>query len=283
MGVLKTEAYEKGSIRNTMKAVPLKEIMFILAEDEEGRVFHREIEEKEKRRKKEKRDYAPLYPSSALISLPSSTPWIWIVEVQEYWVLRVLKGFGHTVDFVGAKALRQGIDESSDFRPPPPSLKFHFLNPFATRKFVGLKNETSTSFHQSSYLAFLLLLRCSLAPERLWRKWSQQLSSFFFKICDATVTVDFRRQQRRDNFWLQRTVTLLPSIFFPAAVGSSRASVLFSFRRQQVQLRLRSFSGNCSLLSLDLQEINYEVNDGGDNIDSLDVGVQNEPVDALQA
>nr|GME16818.1 hypothetical protein Iba_scaffold17844CG1320 [Ipomoea batatas] len=142
-----------------------------------------------------------------------------------------------------------------------------------------------------------------LAPERLWRKWSQQLSSFFFKICDATVTVDFRRQQRRDNFWLQRTVTLLPSIFFPAAVGSSRASVLFSFRRQQVQLRLRSFSGNCSLLSLtsagrllggnnrsgddelqsDLQEINYEVNDGGDNIDSLDVGVQNEPVDALQA
>nr|GMD33773.1 hypothetical protein Iba_chr09cCG5780 [Ipomoea batatas] len=60
MGVLKTEAYEKGSIRNTMKAVPLKEIMFILAEDEEGRVFHREIEEKEKRRKKEKRGYAPL-------------------------------------------------------------------------------------------------------------------------------------------------------------------------------------------------------------------------------
>nr|GMD39232.1 hypothetical protein Iba_chr09fCG11640 [Ipomoea batatas] len=167
--------------------------------------------------------------------------------------------------------------------PPPPSLKFHCLNPFATRKFAGLKNETSTSFHQSSYLAFLLLLRCSLAPERLWRKWSQQLRSFFFKICDATVTVDFRRQQRRDNFWLQRTVTLLPSIFFPAAVGSSRASVLFSFRRQQVQLRLRSFSGNCSLLSLDLQEINYEVNDGGDNIDSLDVGVQNEPVDALQA
>nr|GMD83906.1 hypothetical protein Iba_chr14aCG9580 [Ipomoea batatas] len=73
-----------------------------------------------------------------------------------------------------------------------------------------------------------------LAPERLWRKWSQQLRSFFFKICDATVTVDFRRQQRRDNFWLQRTATLLPSIFFPAAVGSSRASVLFSFRRQQV-------------------------------------------------
>nr|GMD16018.1 hypothetical protein Iba_chr07cCG5340 [Ipomoea batatas] len=29
--------------------------------------------------------------SSALISLPSSTPWIWIVDVQEYWVLRVLK------------------------------------------------------------------------------------------------------------------------------------------------------------------------------------------------
>nr|GME00254.1 calcineurin B-like protein 10 [Ipomoea batatas] len=157
--------------------------------------------------------------------------------------------------FVAAQRLAGGEAFVADgalveFRPPPPSLKFHFLNPFATRKFVGLKNETSTSFHQSSYLAFLLLLRCSLAPERLWRKWSQQLSSFFFKICDATVTVDFRRQQRRDNFWLQRTVTLLPSIFFPAAVGSSRASVLFSFLRQQVQLRLRSFSGNCSLLSL---------------------------------
>nr|GMD80022.1 hypothetical protein Iba_chr13dCG9630 [Ipomoea batatas] len=90
-----------------------------------------------------------------------------------------------------------------------------------------------------SYLAFLSLLSRSLAPERLWRKWSQQLKQLLLQ--------DLRR-----DMW---TVEL------PAATSGGD----------------NFWSGRGRIL----QEINYEVNDGGDNIDSLDVGVQNEPVDAL--
>lgn len=78
MGVLKTEAHETGSIRNTIKAVPLNEIISILAEDEEGGVFHREIEEKEKRKKEERKErlcsfyvYVSLSPLSSLPLSPT--------------------------------------------------------------------------------------------------------------------------------------------------------------------------------------------------------------------